>query len=91
MLAKPILHIVLMTRRIPTGVKLPAMALPPAADEADAVVRLSRAMEFLAQHDGPWSPHPYFGHMTTDQWRRYHLIHAAHHFSFLVTADSAHG
>jgi len=30
--------------------------------------------------------HPIFGHLTADQWRRFHLHHAAHHLSFVLPA-----
>ena len=29
-------------------------------------------------------PSPFFGRLTPDQWRQLHLIHTAHHLSFLV-------
>lgn len=28
--------------------------------------------------------HPIFGRLTADQWRRFHLHHAAHHLSFVI-------
>jgi len=32
--------------------------------------------------------HPIFGHLTADQWRRFHLNHAAHHLSFVLPVRS---
>ncbi len=33
--------------------------------------------------------HPIFGRLTADQWRQFHLHHAAHHLSFVVPDTSA--
>jgi hypothetical protein len=82
--ARPVLQLMLVTRWIPAGVKLPAGALPTCEDDAEAVSRLKRAMETLEAHQGPWAKHPFFGTMSGDTWKRYHLIHSAHHLGFLA-------
>ena len=86
--AKPVLHLMLVTHWIPAGVKLPAGALPTCGDDAEAVGRLKRAMETFEGHYGPWAKHPFFGRMSGKTWKRYHLIHSAHHLGFLVPGGS---
>lgn len=66
------------------GLATPQRPLPePAADESPAVERLRRAVEQFESHVGPYAPSPIFGRLTPDDWRRLHLIHAAHHLAFL--------
>jgi hypothetical protein len=86
--ARPVLHLMLLTRWIPSGVKLPAGALPTSTDDAEAVARLKLAMETLAKHHGAWAKHPFFGGLSGKTWKRYHLIHCAHHMGFLVPRAS---
>jgi len=72
-------------RKIPRGLPAPkAFVARPLADEAEAVGRLKKAVDDLTAYDGPWPPHPAFGPLTPEQWRDFHMIHAAHHLSFLV-------
>ena len=33
--------------------------------------------------------HPIFGPLSQDQWRRFHLYHAAHHLSFVLPDDGS--
>ncbi|HEX8522485.1 MAG TPA: DUF1569 domain-containing protein [Tepidisphaeraceae bacterium] len=84
-LGKPALWLILASEWVPPGVRIPRAAKPqePASEEG-AVGEMGEAIAILQNHAGPWAPHPLFGHMSTAQWRRYHLIHAAHHFSFLL-------
>jgi hypothetical protein len=84
---RPVKHLILLTGWIPAGVKLPEAALPTAEDDALGVQRLTRAVDAMVQHQGAWSAHPFFGRMTDRQWRAYHLVHGAHHLSFLVPRD----
>ncbi len=58
----------------------------PAAggDEAAAVAGLKATIERWAAHAGPLHPSPLFGEMSKDEWVKGHLLHAAHHLSFLV-------
>ena len=84
---RPVMHLILLSRWIPAGVKLPEAVLPKSEDDPKAVGRLTRALEAMEKHQGVWSAHPFFGRMTDRQWRAYHLVHAAHHLSFLVPRD----
>ncbi len=73
------------TGRLPSGVKAPEeVRSPPSGDPASAVRKLREAVQRLEAHTGEFSPHPYFGRLSREQARRFHLIHCAHHFGFLV-------
>ena len=72
-------------RKIPSGLPAPkAFVTTPDVDEQQAVTRLRQAVRDLQAYDGPWPFHPLFGPLTAEQWREFHVIHAAHHLSFLV-------
>jgi hypothetical protein len=78
--------VVLYRGRIPAGVRVPAAGLvpgpqPDARTEADA---LRRAIGRFRASPGPFAEHPLLGRMTAAQWGRFHLIHCAHHLSFVV-------
>lgn len=73
----------LKTRSMPAGFKGPDAFMPgPTSDPAaiDTFMALCRRVEtsdrFIAS--------PVLGKMTADEWRQVHLIHGAHHLSFLV-------
>jgi hypothetical protein len=79
------LNKVLQSRKLPSGVKAPEEVRAPASgDPAAAVQRLREAVAQCKAHQGEYKPHPYFGYLKPDQARQFHLIHCAHHFSFLV-------
>ncbi len=79
------LRITLARKRIPAGAPAPAAYLPSAAgDETAAVERFLQSLAAFANFAGPAMRNPLFGPMTLDQWRRLHLIHAAHHLGFLT-------
>ena len=90
-LGRLILRRTLKVRRIPEGVKGPADVMPgPAAlDERAAVEAFRKAMADVRDHAGDFQPSPLFGPMTAEQWRQIHLIHAAHHLSFLLPNGSS--
>ncbi|MGH7179776.1 MAG: DUF1569 domain-containing protein [Tepidisphaeraceae bacterium] len=75
---------ILRTRRMPGGVITPAALRPSTGrDEREAVTelkewigRVSTATDFRGVAE--------FGPLSPEQWRQVHLIHAAHHMSFLV-------
>jgi hypothetical protein len=82
------LNRVLERKRLPSGVKAPDdLGSPPSADAAAAVQRLRQALTQFKSHPGDYKPHPYFGRLTPDQARQFHLIHCAHHFRLLVPAE----
>jgi len=80
-----ILPIVLKTRWIPTGVKLPKGAEPVSGlDQTKEVEDLVRALREFHDHPGKCAVHPFFGEMSAQQWKRYHLVHCEHHLRFLI-------
>lgn len=56
---------------------------PTAVDEPAAIADAKALLERLKSVDRV-HPSPLFDHLTVDQCRRLHLIHSAHHLSFLV-------
>jgi Protein of unknown function (DUF1569) len=72
------------------GVKVPAAILPkPDVDARAEAEALRAALRLFSAHTGPWPEHPFFGRLTTEQWRRLHCIHCAHHLSFVVPAAAS--
>jgi hypothetical protein len=76
------------TRKIRTGLKIPSRYVPPAAvDETAAKDQLRVAIAKVEQHAGEFAPHPFLDRLTPEQWRQLHLIHCAHHLSFLIPKE----
>jgi hypothetical protein len=76
---------VLRSGRLPRGVKAPeGLRSPQTGDATAAVERLREAVAKFKSHQGKVHPHPYFGRLNREQARQFHLIHCAHHFSFLI-------
>lgn len=79
---------ILRTRRMPAGFQTPkAMAPAAAGDEKTAVTTFQSMLLWVRDHTGPFQPSPLAGAMSPEQWRQFHLIHAAHHLSFLLPRD----
>jgi Protein of unknown function (DUF1569) len=84
-IARQLLPRILRTRRIPTGTKIPQRFNPsPTLTDNLALPQLTTAIQRFENHTAPLAPHPFFGTLTPTQWRHLHLIHAAHHLSFLI-------
>jgi hypothetical protein len=85
-IAAPIvLLIVLWMGRMPAGVKVDARALPSGShDLNEQFDRLCYTIVQYQAHRGELHPHPFFGRIARAKFDRLHLIHAAHHLSFLV-------
>ncbi len=83
-----VLRQILRTRRMKSGIKVPAWWLPgPGHDESAAIDKLRADIAaFEAMTTRPF-PHPFFGPLTKQQWNELALIHAAHHLSFLTPRD----
>jgi len=74
----------LLQRGFKPGMRTPQNPLPaPGGDEYLAVRRLDESLTQFERHAGPFAPSPLFGELTADEWRRLHLLHAAHHLAFL--------
>lgn len=80
-----VLPIVLKTRRIPSGINVAKMALPSGEQNADEQIsHLRQVVNRYQSHREPLHPHPMFGRVSRAKFDQMHLIHAAHHLSFLV-------
>jgi hypothetical protein len=58
---------------------------PPA--ELDAALSRLRASFARISTEPQTAIHPVFGSLSQDQWRQFHLRHAAHHLSFVIPTD----
>lgn len=80
-------RVLLLTGRFPNGVRAPDMVVPSNSPRLDlSLDRLEAAVKYFeSAFDRPgmrWPDHPLLGAMSGKEWRRFHSIHAAHHFSF---------
>ncbi len=79
----------LWSGRFPEGVPSPAFVRPTDAVELDvAITMLKLATEAfdrkLKQADARWVYHPLLGPMRGSRWKRFHDLHARHHFKFMT-------
>ncbi len=73
------------TNRIPAGSPaIPQTVAASGGDAAEALDHLRRAAKRFTEWTGPTHPSPMFGRLTRDDGRKMHLVHAAHHLSFLI-------
>src|SRR5262245_24172063 len=76
---------VLETGTWPTGTPTDERTFPPpGCTDAEAVAMLRQAVGRLLTHPGPFQESPLFGMLDRETLVRLHLIHTAHHLSFLV-------
>jgi len=81
-------NMMLLTGYFPKGAPAPESVQPPKDASIDSALdRLRRAAtafdDKYASRRATWAYHSLLGRMTGRMWRRFHFIHAAHHFSFL--------
>lgn len=72
---------------MPRGVALPHPSLDDAQSvrsEQTAVSHCIATLREVRDFDGPFARSPVMGKLSPNQWRRFHLVHAAHHLSLLV-------
>ncbi len=76
---------ILKRRGFREGIQAPKVFLPgePRDDRAAADELLELVQRFRG-YQGESRPSPLFGQLTREQWTELHLIHSAHHLSFLV-------
>lgn len=66
------------------GPTMPDSLVGAGADEVAAVAKLKETVERFKRHTGAIHPSPLFGKMNREELTRLHLIHCAHHLSFLI-------
>ncbi len=86
--------VMLTTGWFPSGVSAPTSVTPTGSlSLSEALDRLEAAVEeFERKCSSPgasWSYHTLLGKMSGRTWRRFHTIHAAHHFSFFAPSRSS--
>jgi hypothetical protein len=59
---------------------------PPA--DLDAALRHLRGSIRRISTEPMTARHPIFGRLTAEQWRQFHLHHAAHHLSFVIPGSA---
>lgn len=57
---------------------------PPNLNRDEMIEMLAGAIERYMAHTGALHFHPFFGHLTREEWDRLHLIHCAHHLSYAI-------
>jgi hypothetical protein len=84
MIAPLLVWWMLKKRRMPEGVNIPSQLRPhDDKDEAAEVAQLQNLLRRFREHRGPLHPSPFAGALSHDTWLNLHLIHCAHHLSFL--------
>jgi hypothetical protein len=86
LLAPLVLRRILKTRQLRAGVRVPQMDPPANTEPEKAIARCLDLLREVQQHRGDFQVHPFFGKLASEHWRQLHLIHSAHHLSFLVPA-----
>lgn len=72
-------------RTFPQGVSTAPMTVFPAGqDESAAVLNLKNELSRMKTFTGPMHASPLRGLLPKDEWVDSHLVHCAHHLSFLV-------
>lgn len=75
---------VLRSKKMPTGIQVPEPLLPQdKVDEAEEVRSFREVLARFRDHAGPLCPSPFAGALSREKWTALHLVHAAHHLSFL--------
>lgn len=80
---------ILRQKKMAVGIRVPKVFLPgePAGD-AESVKSFLQLLQRYQDHTGPMAPSPLAGTLSPQEWDQLHLIHAAHHLSFLRRTGS---
>lgn len=78
----------LWSGRFPEGVPSPRTVVPSDAADLESAIRLLAAAaaafdQKLASPNARWIYHPLLGPMNGPRWKRFHDLHARHHFGFM--------
>jgi hypothetical protein len=71
--------------KFPEGAEVPRPSLipPPESDDKSQVERLRSTLLDFESFEGTFQDHPYLGPLPKPEWAAFHLIHCAHHLSFV--------
>jgi hypothetical protein len=76
---------ILNSGKMTPGIKVPKRFLPGnVREDSAAAEELVKLIKRFEEKPDPLEPSPFFGPLFKEQWTRLHLIHAAHHLSFLA-------
>lgn len=90
LVGRMVLKRILSQKKMKAGVLTPQKPLPdPSIDQAASIARFKHAVKRLNEHTGAMHDSPFFGHLTPEQWRELHLIHANHHLAYLESTEVA--
>lgn len=71
--------------RFPEGRPSPPPFVPPEGLDVVAESQaLAESIRRFAKATGPFPAHPVIGPLTGEEWRQFHVMHAAHHLGFVV-------
>jgi hypothetical protein len=83
--ATKMLDKVIADQSMPTNAQTAPTSIPAAnVDDRTEVDRYKSAVARWVNHTGPYIPSPLFGDQSKERFLALHLVHAAHHLSFLV-------
>ncbi|QDU79397.1 hypothetical protein Pla110_11050 [Polystyrenella longa] len=63
--------------------------IAPGGDDSAAVMEFRVAVEKFQAYSGPIQPSPLFGDLDRETWKQVHLLHVAHHLSFLIPQEKS--
>jgi hypothetical protein len=73
------------TRTMRAGINGPPELMPgPQTEESSALKDVGAQLVRVRNNTGAFQEHAFFGTLTNEEWKQFHLIHAAHHLSFLI-------
>jgi hypothetical protein len=76
------------TRVMPAGIKGPPSLMPgPQVDETTAVKYFDAQLARVRDNTGSFQAHPFFGKLTNEEWKQFHLMHASLHVGFLTPGE----
>jgi hypothetical protein len=79
-----IVRVILTTGRLARGVRAPQRVVPDSDVPEAAIEEFMATLAELKDFSGEFSDHPMLGPLNRNQYMRIHLIHCAHHLSFLT-------
>ncbi len=77
-------QLTLWRRSIPTGFSAPRELNPRSELSHAAAIAVVKKLLCRVRDAQRFQPSPLFGRMSAEEWRQIHLIHCAHHLSFLI-------